>query len=248
MALSPVTDKQKQLFQLMNQGKAFMNPLNAGSAALSGAISESAGHISRLTNNLNNPLYADKLQAAGITPTLLTSMTAGAAAGAAAVVTLKTYGDQSVSEFSQRARIADNYRSISQRFTGVDPGCSSLSGVMGVVKDLGQSAMDICHSVMDTANSAIAALNSAIESGLSAIDNIIQQALGAINSAISQATAFVNKVTTMIADEVEELARQAQAAVNGWLAGVLPDWFGDECKGELMDTVGTPALKSAVAT
>lgn len=247
MALEP-TDKQKQLFQLMNQGKAFVNPLIAGSAALTGSMAATAGHVSTLTTNLTNPAYQSQFASGGMTSTILTSMTTGAAAGAAAVVTLRNYGDTSVAETSQRLRIADNYNSVSKRFTGVDPGCSSANGVMGVVKEIGQNAMDAYNSVVSTVNSAMKAINDAIAAGVATITNLITQAVSAVNAAIAQATEFANKVVNMIKDEAEELARQAAAATHAWLAGVLPDWFGDDCKSAVLDKVGTPELKAASTT
>lgn len=248
MALAPVTDKQKQLFQLMNQGKAFVNPLISGSSALTSSLGQSAGHISTLTTNLNNATYKTQLANAGMTSTILTSMTTGAAAGAAAVTTLRNYGDKSVAETSQRLRVSEQYNSVSKRFTGVDPGCSSHNGVMGVVKSIGQTAMDGYNTVVDTANKALKAVNDAIAAGVASVTALAQQAVSAVNAAIAKATEFANKVTQMIADEVAELARQTAAATHAWLAGVLPDWFGDECKGQVLDKVGTPALKSTATT
>lgn len=248
MALAPVTDKQKELFQLMNQGKAFVNPLNSGSVALTTSLSATAGHVSTLINNLTNPTYKSQFEQGGMTSTILTSAANGAIAGAGTVATLKSYGDKSVLETSQRLRIADQYNTVSRRFTGVDPGCSSHSGVMGVVKSIGQSAMDGYNTVITAANQAMKAINDAIAKGTAIISDLIQKAMTQINAAIAKATEFANKVTQMIADEAAELARQAAAATNAWLAGVLPDWFGDECKGEVLDKVGTPALKTAATT
>lgn len=247
MALDP-TDKQKQLFQLMNQGKAFVNPLNAGSSALTGSLAATAGHVSTLTTNLTNPTYKAQLENAGLSSTVLTSMASGAVAGAATVATLRKYGDASVAETSQRLRVADQYNTVSKRFTGVDPGCSSHSGVLGVVKQLGQDAMDGYHTVIDTANKAIKAVNDAIAQGVASITALAQQALTKINAAIAKATEFANKVAQMIADEAAELARQIAASTHAWLAGVLPDWFGDECKDQVLDKVATPELKSAAQT
>lgn len=248
MALAPVTDKQKELFQLMNQGKAFLNPLQSGSSALKGSLSASTGHLSTLTTNLTNPTYSQQLAAAGLTTAVITNMSGKITSAGSTVSTLTSYGDKAVTEFSQRARIADNYRSISQRFTGVDPGCSSMNGVMGVVKSVGQNAMDAYNTVVGAANSAIAAVNSAIQQGVANITALAQKALTAINDAIAKATEFANKVVQMIEDEAAELARQTAASVHAWLAGVLPDWFNDECKSDMMDTVGTPALKNAATT
>lgn len=248
MALADVTDKQKQLFQLMNQGAAFTNPLQAGSAALTGNLSASTGHLSTLTTNLTNATYSKQLAAAGLTSTVITSMTSKVASAGSTVSTLTSYGDKAVEEFSQRARIADNYRSISRRFTGVDPGCSSLDGVMGVVKSIGQSAMDAYNAVMGTVNSAIGALNTAIKNGIADVSALATKAMAAINDGIAKATEFANKVTQMIADEAAELARQTAASVHAWLSGVLPDWFDDSCKSNVMDKVATPALKNAATT
>lgn len=248
MALAPVTDKQKQLFQLMNQGKAFVNPLIPGSSGLTSSISQSAGHVSTLTTNLNNATYKTQLANAGLTPSVLTSMTTGAAAGSAAVTTLRNYGDKSIAETSQRLRVAEQYNTVSKRFTGVDPGCSSHNGVMGVVKSLGQTAMDGYNSVVASANTAMKAVNDAIAKGVADVTALAQKAVTAVNAAVAKATEFANKVTQMIADEVAELARQVAASTHAWLAGVLPDWFGDECKGQVLDKVSTPELKSASTT
>lgn len=248
MALAPVTDKQKQLFQLMNQGKAFVNPLISGSAGLTGSLSATAGHVSTLTSNLTNPTYKSQFEQSGMTSTILTSAATGAVAGAGTVATLRTYGDKSIAETSQRLRVADQYNTVSKRFTGVDPGCSSHSGVMGVVKDLGQKAMDGYQSVVDAANKAMAAINDAIAKGTAVITDLIQKAMTQINAAIAKATEFANKVKQMIQDEIDELARQVAASTHAWLAGVLPDWFGDECKDQVLDKVSTPELKSASTT
>lgn len=248
MALAPVTDKQKQLFQLMNQGKAFVNPLQAGSSALTGAIGASAGHASTLTTNLNNATYKTQLANAGLTPTVITNLTAGVATAGKTVSTLTAYGDTSVAETSQRLRIAENYNAVSQRFTGVDPGCSSHNGVMGVVKDLGQKAMDTYHTVMDNVNAAMKAVNDAIAAGVATITDLAQKAYAAINTAIAKATEFANKVVQMIEDEAAEIARQLAASTHAWLAATLPDWFGDECKGQVLDKVSSPALKQTATT
>lgn len=244
MALPPVTEKQKELFQLMNQGKAFINPLNAGSAALTSSIAGSKTHAGTLTTNLNNPIYKDQLASAGLTPVVITNMVTGATTGAAALTKLTTYGDQSVAETSQRLRVADSYNTVSKRFTGVDPGCSSHSGVMGVVKGLGQQAVDGYHTVMETVNKAMKDVNDAIAAGVATITPLAQKALAAINSAVAKATEFANKVTQMIADELQELTRQLSASTHAWLASTLPDWFDDECKGDVLDKVSSPELKA----
>lgn len=248
MATTQVTDKQIQLFQLMNQGTAFTNPLRSGSSALTSNLSASTNHLSLLNTNLTNPTYSQQLSAAGLTSSLITSMSGKVTSAGSTISTLTTYGDKAVEEFSQRLRIADNYDSITKKFTGVDNGCSSTSGVMSVVQSYGQAAMDTYNSVISSANSAISALNTAIKNGVSNIGVLAANAAAAINNAINKATEFANRVTQMIADETAEIARQTAASVHAWLSGVLPDWFDDPCKGDILNKVSTPALKNAATT
>lgn len=245
MAQLPATPKQKEIFQLMNQGKGFVSPLTAGSSAISGSIAGVAGHASSLTSALSNPTYGTIVAGAGITTALIANLTSSAAKGAASVTQLTDYGKKATEEFSQRMRVADSYTNISKRFTDVDPACSAHSGVFGVVKNIGQTAMDTYHTVMTGLESAMTALNNAISKGLSTVAALAAAAVAKINAAIAAATAFANKIVQAIEDEVAELARQLAASTHAWLASALPDWFGDQCKGELTTQVSTPELKAA---
>ncbi|XAO54221.1 hypothetical protein [Yersinia phage vB_YenM_P778] len=247
MSLLEPTPQQKQMFTIMNSGAGFVNPLQAGSSDLDSNLKGVPAQGTTLTGHLADVTYGPILTGAGLTTALITSMNTSASTGLGGVSTLTTYGNKAVDEFSQRMRIADQYTNISKRFTGVDPACSAHSGVMGVVKDIGQTAMDAYNTVMDTMSSAITALDDAITKGLDTVAALATQAVTAINAGIAQATAFVNKITTAIADEVSELARQAQASTFAWLSGVLPDWFGDTCKGDITDKVSSPALKAAAS-
>lgn len=245
MALKVPTQKEKDIFSVLNKGNGFINPLSQGSSALIGNLSQVGGLTTTLTTNLTHPQYGSILTNAGLSAALITSMTTSVSKGVETVSTLVDYGTKAVGEFSQRMRIADSYASISKRFTGVDPGCSAHSGVFGVVKSIGQTAMDTYHSVVSTANSLMSELNSAIQLGLNTVANLAQQVFTAINNAIAAATAFANKVVQAIQDELAEVARQIAASTNAWLASNLPDWFDDECKSDLTNSVASPQLKAA---
>ncbi|AZV02259.1 hypothetical protein Arno18_73 [Pectobacterium phage Arno18] len=236
------TQQQKDIFKLFEQGKGFKSPLDAGSASLTGSISSAQGAAATLATATN-----PELAAAGLTPALLANFQTKTTEATGTVTQLTEYGTKATAEFSQRMRVADKYASTAQRFTGVDVGCSAHSGVFGVVNSLGQQAMDTYNEVMNTAQEAIDTLNNAIAQGTALVQGMIDDAVNAINDAITKATEFAQKVVTMIADEAEELARQIAASTHAWLAGVLPDWFGDSCKGSMTDKVSSPELKAAAS-
>lgn len=245
MAVLPATPAQKNMFNIMQSGTGFVNPLDAGSSAISGKIAGVAGHVSSLTTAMADPTHGAALTAAGFTTAKLTALTASATKGAEHVTKLTEYGAKATAEFSQRMRVADQYKNTMMRFTGTDVGCSAHTGVMGMVQDAGQKAMDAYHSVMDTMDKAITALNDAIAKGLATVAQLATAAMTAINHAIQAATDFANKVIKGIEDEAAELAKQLSASTHAWLATHLPDWFSDSCKAPITNHVSSPALKTA---
>lgn len=248
MAIKIPTQQEKDAYNLLSQGKGLVSPLTSGSANITSELGNVAGHVTDVTGHLTNgtPAVQAALAGAGLTAGLMTSLSQSSTAGAKSVSTLVDYGHKATAEFSQRMRVADSYKSITERFTGVDTGCSAHSGVFGVVQDIGQQAMDTYHSAMNAISSAMTTLNNAIQQGLATIQQIASDVVAKINAGIAAATAFANKIIKAIEDEAKELAKQLAASTHAWLASALPDWFGDSCKGSLTNHVATPELKAAV--
>ena len=240
-----VTDQTKQIFSLMQSGKAFKNPLASASSALSSNISSGTSGMNTLKSNLTNPNAQTALQNAGINTTLLTSGAGALTSSASTVTSLVSYGQTSVNEFSQRMQLAEGYKSSYESLTGTSAGCSPFNSVMGVVQGIGQSAMNAYNTVMSSVNSAISALNDAIAKGLSTIQDLAAAAYAKINELITKAKEFAQKVVDMIAEEASLIADYLKTQASAFMAKYMPDWFKDSCKSAVTNNVATDELKAA---
>ena len=78
------------------------------------------------------------------------------------------------------------------------------------------------------------------------ISDLANQAVSKINEGISKITAYADEVVQMIEEEAALIAEYLKTNINGFLAGILPDWFDDACKTGVIDTIATPEMKSAL--
>lgn len=89
-------------------------------------------------------------------------------------------------------------------------------------------------------------LQDAIDKGLATVSDLANQAVSKINGGISKITAYADEVVQMIEEEAALIAEYLKTNINGFLAGILPDWFDDACKTGVIDTIATPEMKSAL--
>lgn len=242
--MKEMTEQGKGIFNLLKSGNGFSNPLITGAAILGGTIAASTSLVSSLSS-VSDPTVQDKLIAAGLTVALLSSFTTSLGSTTSTTNTLTKYGQKSVDEFSQRMQVAKGYSNV-MGAAGEQVGCTPFSGIMGVATEYGNKAMDLINTSIDAVNSVLSDLQDAIDKGLGTISELATQAVTAINQGIAKITAYANEVTQMIADEAALIADYLKTNINGFLAGVLPDWFDDACKTGVIDSIATPEMKDAL--
>lgn len=242
--MKEMTEQGKEIFNLLKSGNGFSNPLITGAAILGGTIAASTSLVSSISS-VSDPTVKDKLIAAGLTTALLSSFSTSLGSTTTTTNTLTQYGQKSVDEFSSRMQVAKGYSNV-MGAAGEQVGCTPFSGIMGVATEYGQQAMDLINTSIDTVNGVLSDLKDAIDKGLDTISSLASQAVTAINQGIAKITAYANEVTQMIADEAALIADYLKTNINGFLAGVLPDWFDDACKTGVIDSIATPEMKDAL--
>lgn len=242
--MKEMTGQGKEIFSLLKSGNGFSNPLITGAAVLGGTVAASTSLVSSISS-VSDPTVKDKLIAAGLTTALLSSFSTSLGSTTTTTNTLTQYGQKSVDEFSQRMQVAKGYSNV-MGAAGEQVGCTPFSGIMGVATEYGNKAMDLINTSIDTVNGVLSDLQDAINKGLDTISSLASQAVTAINQGIAKITAYANEVTQMIADEAALIADYLKTNINGFLAGVLPDWFDDACKTGVIDSIATPEMKDAL--
>ena len=242
--MKEMTEQGKEIFNLLKSGNGFTNPLITGAAVLGGTIAASQSLVSSI-GSVSDPTVQDKLIAAGLTAALLSSFTTSLGSTTSTTNTLTEYGQKSVDEFSQRMQVAKGYSNV-MGAAGEQVGCTPFSGIMGVATEYGNKAMELINTSLDAVNDVLSDLQDAIDQGLATIEELASQAVTAINEGIAKATAYASEVTQMIADEAAMIAEYLKTNINGFLANVLPDWFNDDCKTGVIDTISTPEMKEAL--
>ncbi|ALH47029.1 hypothetical protein AVU07_agp133 [Escherichia phage phiSUSP1] len=242
--MKEMTEQGKEIFNLLKSGNGFSNPLITGAAILGGTIAASTSLVSSISS-VSDPTVKDKLIAAGLTTALLSSFSTSLGSTTTTTNTLTQYGQKSVDEFSSRMQVAKGYSNV-MGAAGEQVGCTPFSGIMGVATEYGQKAMDLINTSIDTVNGVLSDLQDAINKGLDTISPLASQAVTAINQGIAKITAYANEVTQMIADEAALIADYLKTNINGFLAGILPDWFDDACKTGVIDSIATPEMKDAL--
>jgi hypothetical protein len=242
--MKEMTEQGKGIFNLLKSGNGFSNPLITGAAILGGTIAASTSLVSSISS-VSDPTVKDKLIAAGLTTALLSSLSTSLGSTTRTTNTLTQYGQKSVDEFSSRMQVAKGYSNV-MGAAGEQVGCTPFSGIMGVATEYGKKAMDLINTSIDTVNGVLSDLKDAIDKGLDTISSLASQAVTAINQGIAKITAYANEVAQMIADEAALIADYLKTNINGFLAGVLPDWFDDACKTGVIDSIATPEMKDAL--
>lgn len=242
--MKEMTEQGKEIFNLLKSGNGFSNPLITGAAILGGTIAASTSLVSSISS-VSDPTVKDKLIAAGLTTALLSSFSTSLGSTTTTTNTLTQYGQKSVDEFSSRMQVAKGYSNV-MGAAGEQVGCTPFSGIMGVATEYGQQAMDLINTSIETVNGVLSDLKDAIDKGLDTISSLASQAVTAINQGIAKITAYANEVTQMIADEAALIADYLKTNINGFLAGILPDWFDDACKTGVIDSIATPEMKDAL--
>lgn len=242
--MKEMTEQGKDIFNLLKSGNGFTNPLITGAAVLGGTITASQSLVSSI-GSVSDPIVQDKLIAAGLTAALLSSFTTSLGSTTSTTNTLTEYGQKSVDEFSQRMQVAKGYSNV-MGAAGEQVGCTPFSGIMGVATEYGNKAMELINTSLGAVNDVLSDLQDAIDQGLATIEELASQAVTAINEGIAKVTAYASEVTQMIADEAAMIAEYLKTNINGFLANVLPDWFNDDCKTGVIDTIATPEMKEAL--
>lgn len=142
-------------------------------------------------------------------------------------------------------QVAKGYSNV-MGAAGEQVGCTPFSGIMGVATEYGQKAIDTINSALDVVNDVLSDLQDAIDKGLDTISDLANQAVSKINEGISKITAYADEVVQMIEEEAALIAEYLKTNINGFLAGILPDWFDDACKTGVIDTIATPEMKNAL--
>lgn len=242
--MKEMTGQGKEIFSLLKSGNGFSNPLITGAAVLGGTVAASQSLITSISS-VSDPATQQILIAAGLTTALLSSFTTSLGSTASTTTTLTNYGQKSVDEFSQRMQVAKGYSNV-MGAAGEQVGCTPFSGIMGVATEYGNKAMDLINTSIDAVNSVLSDLQDAIDKGLATISDLATQAVTAINDGMAKITAYANEVAQMIADEAALIADYLKTNINGFLAGILPDWFDDACKTGVIDSIATPEMKDAL--
>jgi hypothetical protein len=242
---SEATTQDKQVFDLLNTGDAFVNPVASGTSQV---INNSAASIAGIDTLLADPFISPG-DAAALT-SLRGSLSANFTSGP--IVTFQEHTNQITSldttlesgtSINKRLMVAQNTNLAINSF-GIptpDPSNPCLNG------------LDMFRSVLAEGQALIAQATQVASDVLAAVNAAVAGAAAELAALVAAAAGFISDITAAATDLANRVAEDVQAFLDGIdlliktsFARVLGSVSVDPCMQALLDNVGTPLLKSTL--
>ena len=237
------------IYDALSQGNAFTNPLPSLSAASQGLVTSGQATTAALTNTGNTQIQA-ALTAGGLSPTKLAAANSMYGSAGTSLTTLNSYGDQSVNEAYSRIGTSVSYKSGLKSIDREPNNCDLINNAFGVIQNLGKQWISAMQSALSTVNAKMAELYALVQQGVGAglakIQTLAAEATQYVNAAITQISAVVSDITNGIAAELAHIQDMIGKCLNFSFANVLSEWFKDPCAGGVINSIGSPTLKTAL--
>lgn len=238
-----------QIFDVLSQGTAFVNPLPALSSASQGLIASGKATTATIANAPDTQVQA-ALSAGGLTPTMLTSASTMFTTASAGITTLNNYGDQSINEAYSRIGTSVSYKSGLKSIGREPQDCGLINKAFGVIQETGRQWLSNMQSVLTTVTNKMNELADIVQQGVSAglarIQALAAEVTQYVNTAISQVNAVIKDITDGIAAELAHIQGMVAQCLNFSFANVMAEWFKDGCAQGVINNIGSPELKNSM--
>lgn len=238
----------KQLFQAIESGNAFQNPLADIGAQTSSAASEGVNNTNRL--NHTNEQTQIALNAAGLTPARIKLLSGSFAAVQASSTVVNNYGQRSVDELFERAGTSESNKQADKLIGNPHTSCDITNQFFGVIQGLGQSWLDSYNKAMEGVGQKLGELLEAIDKGIGAGLAEIQRLAGELNAMIDGFSKFVedtaNEILKGIDEELSFIASKIKRSINLGFAFIFEDWLKDSCLAQVFKQTGTPEIRQII--
>lgn len=238
-----------QIYDALEQGNAFNNPLPSLSSTSQGLITSGKATTAALANTGNTQIQG-ALTAGGLTTAKLNETNTMFTSADTSLTTLNNYGDQTVNEAYSRIGTSVSYKSGLKSIEREPTNCDLINNAFGVIQTLGRQWIGAMEGALSTVTAKMAELAELVAQGVSAglakIQALAAEVTGYINDAISQVAQIGQDIANGIASELAHIQDMVSKCLNFSFANVLSEWAKDLCAGGVINNIGSDNLKSAL--
>lgn len=238
-----------QIYDALEQGNAFNNPLPSLSTTSQGLITSGKATTASLANTGNTQIQG-ALTAGGLTTAKLNETTAMFNSADTSITTLNNYGDQSVNEAYSRIGTSVSYKSGLKSIEREPTNCDLINNAFGVLQTLGREWLGAMESALSTVTAKMQELAELVAQGISAglaqIQALAAEVTQYVNAAITQVAQIGQQITQGIAAELAHIQDMISKCLNFSFANVLSEWAKDLCAGGVINNIGSDNLKNAL--
>lgn len=238
-----------QLFDVLDQGNAFTNPLTGYSASSTALIANGGASVTGL-NAITDTQVKAALTAGGMTASKLTQSTTMFGSATSSISTLNAYGDTTINDAYSRIGTSVAYKSGLKSVSREPNNCDLINNAFGVVQTLGRqwyNAMESALSAVTGKMSELLALaQQGVSAGLAKIQALAAEASAAIDTAIAKVNEVIKDITDGIAAELAHIQSMVKSCINFCFADILGEWSKDNCAMGILNNIGTSSLKGAL--
>lgn len=238
-----------QIYDALDQGNAFTNPLPGYSAASQALITSGQANVTGLSS-ITDTQVQGALTAGGITSAKLTQTTSMYNAANTSIGTLNAYGNQTIDEAYSRMGTSVSYKSALKGIQREPNNCDLINNAFGVIQTTGRQWLNAMQSAMNTVTSKLGELyalaKQGVSAGLAKIQALASEVSGYITTAIAAVTDVAKQITDGIAAELAHIQSMIKSCLNFSFAGVLEEWAKDNCAAGVLSSIGSSTLKGAL--
>lgn len=238
-----------QLYDVLDQGNAFTNPLPGYSAASQALISSGKANVTSL-GTITDTQVQTALTAGGLTSAKLTQATTMYGAAGTSISTLNSYGDQTITEAYSRMGTSVSYKSALKGIDREPNNCDLINNAFGVIQTTGRQWLNNIQSALNTVTGKLGELYDLAKQGASAglakIQALAAEVTGYINTAVAAVNDIAKQITDGIAAELAHIQSMIKSCLNFSFAGVLEEWAKDNCAAGVISNIGSSSLKNAL--
>lgn len=240
-----MTPQSKSIFDLLQLGNGFTNPLTTPIANLSSSVTTAVGHMDYLNSitSTSNPTVRTQLDTAGLTVSFCTAYKTKLNSLSSNNTTLNTHVNLSISEYSQRTQLARTYITIMDAATRPYTG-NPYSKVMQVATIEGLTIVNGMKSSIDATNVKLQALKTNIQGSANNVSTLASSAKTGMDGTTTVANNYPTSINNAINAEATLISSYLRTSINGYLAVSLPDWNDDTLKSPTLDIIASTALKA----
>lgn len=238
-----------QIYDALEQGNAFNNPLPGFSATSQDLISGGQQSVAGISSIPDTSVQA-AIVAGGLTPAKLTSMNTMYGTANTGIGTLNTYGDQSVNEAYSRIGTSVSYKSGLKSIEREPTNCDLINNAFGVIQTLGRQWLTAMEDALSPITNKVQELydlaKQGAAAGLDKIQALAAEVNGLINDAVAKVNGVIQNITDGIAAELAHIEDMVKKCLNFSFANVLSEWAKDICAGGVINNIGSTDLKNAL--